>query len=150
MDRDGLWMISRKSNSQASQKTISVSLPLSAGINIGLSMLTFNLDSNYALGLPSTSNIGIEKNDFTLLLGSKYDIPEKVKENNRYDCMNNELRDWVNSKEVQWQIEVMHSAERLLRCLCNCLWYLESGFENLEAQGCCIPTAFEKYKDYRN
>ena len=137
-------------NEKISVSKDSMSLPLSTGINIGLNMITFYLDSNYALGFPSTSNIGKEKNAFTLLLGSKYDIPGKVKENNQYDAMYNELRDWVNSKGVKWQIEVMHSAERLLRCLRNCLWYLESGFEKLEAQGCRIPTAFQKYKDYRN
>jgi hypothetical protein len=130
----------------------SLALPVSTGLDIGLNCISFNLNDTFGnLNVSLNAAAPASRNAFTVLMSAKECVPSKstlsaLGPEKMYD----ELIDWVVSKEATWKSDVLSSGEKLIRCLRNCLWYVESGHDRFTAQGCPIPSCFEKFKNYRD
>ena len=126
----------------------SLSLPLSTGIDIGMSMVTFYLQVD---GLYQRKDTTKKVNAFSELMRVDYIVPKKIATpQSGPERLYNQLIDWVVKQGACWKMDVVASGERLLRALRNGLWYIESSHDKLIAQGCSIPKDFEKYANIRD
>ena len=130
-----------------------LSLPISTGLDIGLSMVIYSLTESI---IPGDGQFSLhdakeKKNAFSLMMEVQYAVPSKCSVAiTASDKMYYVLIDWVGGMGALWRVESLDSGEKLVRSLRNSLWYIESAHDKLEKQGCVIPQCFKKFGQIRD
>ena len=62
----------------------------------------------------------------------------------------NDLIEWVSTFDSGWSPQYKESANKVINCLRNALWYVDSSYEKFKENGCPIPMQFHKFSGYNN
>ena len=74
------------------------------------------------------------------------EVPSRISAKNRKDDLYNALIDLLEEKNLM--LARSESGKRLVKALCNVLWYIDGQHETLSARSCHVPKIFLPFQSY--